>query len=564
MSRKLPIAVLFALTVASPAGARPVQMMPGVTYDRVLRWTPAGPVALYVITAPRPGGLYSLTPLLSNGTIVGRETVSSMERNASAQMTTIGVNGDFFSWNGGWPSGLLMRAGVVEHQSALGRAAVGVDTGGNLHVDRVPWFGRWHGADQTWQPISQLNEPARANASALFTPVWGAKTPATRGTMVVLGQFPPATPRQDLTGVVQAVLTDSSVDIPPDGAVLVARGAAAQALHDQAVVGTPLTVRIPLMDDWASVTDAVSSGPTLVKSGRPIFNAGEALTPAQLRGRNPRTAIGQRADGAIVMVAVDGRQRGWSIGITNWDLALTLVRYGCVTGFALDSGGSTTVAFDGQVLNRPSDLHGVERPVGEALVIGYTGVYAPAPAASLSPNSDGIGDREALDYKVVRPSTVSAKLIAPDGTVREFDSGEKPAGRYHLSWDGTDATGAPAPEGTYHWNVSATDDLGRASTHDRRFTLDRTLGFLRVTPGARRVAFTLTRDATVRVTIENRSGGILRTVARGLRPAGPVTARWNGRDGRGKRIRRGTYVVRVSVTSPIGLSQLRAPLLIRR
>jgi hypothetical protein len=563
MSRKLPIAVLLMLIVASPAAARPIQVMPGVTYDRILRWTPAGPVALYVISAPKPGDLYSLTPLLSNGTIVGRETVSSMERNASAQMTTIGVNGDFFSWTGGWPSGLLMRGGVVEHQSALGRAAVGVDTSGTLHVDRVPWFGRWHGADGVWQPISQLNEPARANATALFTPVWGAKTPATHGTMVVLGAFPPLNPRRDLSGVVQAVLTDSSVDVPADGAVLVARGAVAQSLHDQAVVGAPLTVRIPLIDDWASVTDAVSSGPTLVKNGRPIFNAGEALTPAQLRGRNPRTAIGQRADGGIVMVAVDGRQRGWSIGITNWDLALTLVRYGCVTGFALDSGGSTTVAFDGQLLNRPSDPHG-ERPVGDALVIAYTGVYAPPPAPNLSPNADGVGDRESLDYKVVRPSTVSAKLIAPDGAARELDAGQKPAGRYHLTWDGTDATGAPAPEGTYHWNVSATDDLGRASTHDRRFTLDRTLGFLRVSPGARRVAFALTRDATVRVTIETRFGGILRTVASGLRPAGAVTARWNGRDGRGKRVRRGAYVVHVAVTSPIGLSQLRAPLRIRR
>jgi hypothetical protein len=563
MSRKLLIAVLFGLMVASPAAARPAQVMPGVTYDRILRWTPAGPVALYVITAPKPGGLYSLTPLLSNGTIVGRETVSSMERNASVQMTTMGVNGDFFSWNGGWPSGLLMRAGVVEHQSALGRAAVGVDTGGNLHVDRVPWFGRWHGADLTWQPISQLNEPARANATALFTPVWGAKTPATRGTMVVLGPFPPATPRRDLSGVVQSVVTDSSVDVPPDGAVLVARGTAAQTLHDEGVVGAPLTVRIPLLDDWATVTDAVSSGPTLVKNGRPIFNAGEALTNAQLRGRNPRTAIGQRADGGIVMVAVDGRQRGWSIGITNWDLALTLVRYGCVTGFALDSGGSTTVAFDGQVLNRPSDPGG-ERPVGEALVIGYTGVYAPPPAAELSPNADGVGDREALDYKLVRPSTVSAKLIAPDGSARELDSGQKPAGRYHLIWDGTDASGAPAAEGRYHWNVSATDDLGRASTHDRSFTLDRTLGFLRVSAGARRVAFTLARDAKVRVTIETRYGGILRTVARGLRPAGAVTVGWNGRDGRGKRVRRGAYVVHVAVTSPIGLTELRAPLRIRR
>ena len=188
-------------------------------------------------------------------------------------------------------------------------------------------------------------------------------------------------------------------------------------------------MRIPLPNDWASVTDAVSAGPTLVRDGKPIFNAGEALTPVQLHGRDPRTAIGQKADGSIVMVAVDGRRTGWSIGITNWDLAQTLVRDGCVTGFALDSGGSTTIAFDGKVLNRPSDSYG-ERPVGEALVIAYTGVYVPPVGATLSPNADGVADVEALTYKLVRPSTVSVKLIAPDGSARELDVGPKAQGRY--------------------------------------------------------------------------------------------------------------------------------------
>src|SRR5207244_9570443 len=93
----------------------------------VLQWTAAGPVTLHVVVAPKPGGLYSLTPLLSNGTVTGRETLSSMERDISAQMTTIGVNGDFFSWQGGWPRGLLMRAGVAEHQTGPWRAGGGGD-----------------------------------------------------------------------------------------------------------------------------------------------------------------------------------------------------------------------------------------------------------------------------------------------------------------------------------------------------------------------------------------------------------------------------------------------------
>jgi hypothetical protein len=504
---------------------------------------------MYVVTAPKPQGLYRLTPLLSNGTIIGRETVSSMERTASAQMTTVGVNGDFFSWTGGWPSGLLMQGGVVEHQSALGRAAVGIDANALLHADRVPWYGRWHGPDGVWYPVSQLNEPPRKNAVALFTPVWGGETPGVKGTTVVLEPFPPTAPRKDLVGTIVAVDGGQPTDIPPDGAVLVARGSAAQTFG-ALPIGTPVTVRIPLPTEWASVTDAVSAGPTLVKNGKPIFNAGEALTPVQLRGRDPRTAIGQRADGAIVLVAVDGRRPGWSIGITNWELAQTLVRYGCVTGFALDSGGSTTIAFDGKVLNRPSDSYG-ERPVGEALVIGYTGVYAPPVAPTLSPNADGVGDVETMSYKLVRPSTVSAKVIGPDGTVRELDAGPKQPGRYKVTWDG-----AGAPEGRYHWNVTATDDTGQASTDDHAFALDNTLGFLRVGAKARTISFVLSRPATIRVTIETRFGGILRTVARGPRAAGPVTVRWSGRDGRGRRVGRGRYVVRVAATSPLGLSQL--------
>ena len=563
MPRRLFAVALLALVLAPTAAARPVQLMPGVTYDHILQWTSAGPVSTYLVTAPKPSGLYSLNALLSNGTITGRETVSSMERDVSPRLTTIGVNGDFFNWKGGWPSGLLMQGGVVEHHPADNRAAVGIDTTGTLHVDRVAWSAFWRAPDSNTYPIGQLNEPPRANRATLFTPVWGASTPAVKGVAAVLEPFPAAVPYRDLAGTVTAIVSNSAVAIPRDGAVLVARDDAGSDVLGEAAVGTPITIRLALRPSWSSVTDAVSGGPTLVRNGQAIADAGEALTPVQLRGRDPRTAIGQRADGTIVMVAVDGRQPRWSVGITNWDLALTLIRYGCVNGFALDSGGSTTVAFDGQVLNRPSDPTG-ERPVGEALVIGYAGVFAPAPAATLSPNGDGRGDRERLSYKVVRPSTVSAKLIAPGGSARDTDTGAKNPGWHSFTWNGTDAAGAPAPEGRYRWSVTATDDLGRTSTINRSFTLDNTLGFLRLARNASRISFTLARDATVRVTIETTYGDILRTVAAGPRGAGKVSVRWNGRDGRRKRVRSGSYVVHVAATSAVGVSDLRASLRIRR
>ena len=562
MLRKCLLSAIFVLVPASPAAARPLQLMPGVTYEHKLEWTAAGPVSTYVITAPKPGGLYSLTPLLSNEAVSGRETVSSMERRMSAQMTAVGVNGDFFNWEGGWPTGMLMRRGVLEHHPAENRSAAGIDTEGVLRVDRQPFVSSWRGISLLDRPIAQLNEPPRPNATAVFTPVWGDATPAVKGVAVVLQPFPPATPFADLNGTVTRIVTDSSVAIPRNGAVLVGRGSAAEDLLSDTTVGAQVTVRLAISRDWSSVTDAVGGGPALVRDGRPIARSGESLTPLQLYGRDPRTSIGQRRDGGLVIVAADGRQPGWSVGISNWDLALALARYGCVTGFALDSGGSTTVAFDGKVLNRPSDPAG-ERRVAEALVIGYTGVYA-APTGTLSPNGDGAGDRERLSYKIVRPSTVRARLVAPDGTSRELGKGQKPPGTYRFSWNGRDPAGNVAAEGGYRWMVTATDDLGRTSTATRTFTLDNTFGFVRIARNARTIAFTLTRPAAVRVTVERRDGDILRTVAAGRRAGGRVAARWNGRDGRRKRVVSGTYVVHVAATSEIGLSDVRVPVRIRR
>src|SRR5438132_13025622 len=267
MPRKL-IAVAFLVLVPAPvAAARPVQIMPGVTYDhRVLK----GPVQAYIVTAPKPGGLYSVAPLLSNSAITGRESGSSMERRVSSQMTTIGVNGDFFNWTGGWPSGLLMQGGTVEHQPADDRSTLGIDSSGNLHVDRVPFNASWWGFSTIRYPVAPLNEPPHANSASLFTPVLGDSAPRVNGIAAGLGPFPPAKPFGDLVGQVTALVSNSPVAIPRDGAVLVARGNAAQALQADALVGGQVTVRIGLRKDWTAVTDAVGGGPALVRDGKAI------------------------------------------------------------------------------------------------------------------------------------------------------------------------------------------------------------------------------------------------------------------------------------------------------
>ena len=177
-----------------------------------------------------------------------------------------------------------------------------------------------------------------------------------------------------------------------------------------------MTVRLTLTPDWSGLVDAIGGGPLLVRDGKPIFRSNEVFTVDQLVPRQPRTAVGQMQDGRIILVTVDGRRPGYSVGMTNFELALTLARLGAWTASALDGGGSSTMAFEGALLNRPSDPSG-ERAVAESLNLLYYGVHAPElPEEVVSPNGDGVGERQTLAYKLVRPSTVNARLIAPDGT----------------------------------------------------------------------------------------------------------------------------------------------------
>ena len=556
--RAAVICALCAAVFASPAAAqapptvRGQILLPGVTYSRQLQFTGHGPVVMHVIVAPKPTGLYALRPVLSNNAIVGRERVTSMQKRVSAEATVAGVNGDLFSWTDGHPTGGLIRGGVLDKGPVDFRSTVGIDTDGVLHVERVTLAGTWQGSGQ--RRILGINEPPRANRTTLYTPAWGPRTPAENGgAQAILRPFPPTKPNTTLASTVTEYVQGGNQPIPPDGAVLVARGSQAGFLATEAPVGSKVSIVLTLTPPWTNVTDAVGGGPIIVRDGKPVFRSFEGFTTDQLARRHPRTAVGQMADGRIVLVAVDGRQPGYSMGLTNFELALAMMRLGCVTASALDAGGSTTMAFDGKLLNRPSDPGG-ERAVAEALTLFYYGVYAPAlPSRVLSPNADGVDDVQTLAYKLVRPATVTATLYGPGGVVVPVDAGSRGVGVYRFNW-----SGAGQPEGAWAFKVVAADDLGRRSTADRQFALNNTLGFLSARARGPRVTatFKLARPARVALRVETPAGAIIRTLPGRSLPQGDATVSWRGRPGR--------YVFSVTATSDVGAVELDAPFQLRR
>jgi hypothetical protein len=392
-------------------------------------------------------------------------------------------------------------------------------------------------------------------------------------TEAVISPFPATAPNTDLTGPVIQITSGGGTPIPQGGAVLVARGTTAQRLVEDAPVGTALTLRIILRPEWTGITNAVGGGPVIVRRGGPVFRSQEAFTSSQLSPRNPRTAVGQLPDGRVILVVVDGRRAGYSVGMTNFELAQTLVRLGATTGSALDAGGSSTLAFDGQLLNRPSDPGG-ERAVSTSLQLMYFGVYSPTLNAVISPNGDGYAETQRqLSYKVVRPSSVTATLVAPGGATAFTETLQRTPGTYPVAFPPLDPSTqqrlTPA-EGRWRLDVSASDDLGQASTTSQSFTVNNTLGFAKISrrslvvrAGGKQsisAGVTLTRAAKVTATVETTAGVQVATIAVRRLPAGRFAASWRGTTRGGKfLVYGGMYAVRFHATNQLGAVEVVSP-----
>ncbi len=111
----------------------------------------------------------------------------------------------------------------------------------------------------------------------------------------------------------------------------------------------------------AGVRDAVAWGPLLIVNGQPM-EVGDSGG-----GLNPRTAIGQRADGAVLLLVIDGRQTN-SLGASYADLIEVMMEYGAVNAANLDGGTSSSMVYEGEVINSVCSLYG-ERPLPTCFVV---------------------------------------------------------------------------------------------------------------------------------------------------------------------------------------------------
>ncbi len=110
-----------------------------------------------------------------------------------------------------------------------------------------------------------------------------------------------------------------------------------------------------------NMRDAVSFGPAFIINGTPAEIAGIS------GGVNPRTVVGQRADGAVLILVIDGRQPQ-SIGATYKDCIEVMMEHGAINAANLDGGTSTAMLYKGEIINNRYAFGGL-RKLPTALIV---------------------------------------------------------------------------------------------------------------------------------------------------------------------------------------------------
>ena len=406
------------------AGDRPVVrrtrgLAAGVRHT-VLRDT-AAPWVAHVATVDLAAAS-SPDPVLSQDRLQGTEVLSSMVRRAGA---VLGVNGDFFLPNGRplhlhAEDGRLLQTEVLPGRALTLHAAGTRATVGTPDV-RTTVTARPGEPAATSAAVQRVNAgTATAGLLAAYTVEGsGLESPLDEQCYALLKPAGAPVVRPDGTVETRARAGTPRCGgprpaLPTTGTLLAAeQSGPAGAFVRGLAVDSPVTATAQLGSPGAH--DAIGGGPQLIANGavlsREVDQAGEFY------GLHPRTAVGTTADGRLLLVVVEGRQPGYSRGMTMRELAELLRRLGARSAMNLDGGGSSEMVVNGVVATRPSD--GRERPVANGLVVlpgadrgVRTGASAVAPLARLRGpgDTDGASTGGLADARLRSGAAVPADL----------------------------------------------------------------------------------------------------------------------------------------------------------
>lgn len=330
----------------------------GETLWRTMQWpTGAGEAVVHVVVVdPKSNGL-EIRPALG-GPLV--RSLCSVLTIAKVHEAVAAVNGGFFSPRERVPLGMLVIDGEWMRAPLTNRPVFAVMQDGSCDISRVAFEAGVHFEELGFLPLLGINQNHWENNSVVvFTERWGPSAPAASGTTRLVVSACKRVVHRDTSG--------KELAIPAGGMVISGNGRRAETLQ-KVPLGRQVTLSYATRPSWPKLKHALGGGPLLLAGGKIVLNAAaEGFRSDVANGRRPRTAVGIRADGRIVIATVEGPPLGRGSGMTLAELARFMQKLEAQAAMNLDGGSSTTLIVENKVITKCSS--GSPRLVNNALVV---------------------------------------------------------------------------------------------------------------------------------------------------------------------------------------------------
>jgi exopolysaccharide biosynthesis protein len=309
---------------------------------------------------PRDPGV-QIKPVLSHDLIYGYELLSEMAARKNAYAA---VNGGFFR-DYGLPSGMVVIDGAL-YSAATGNYPVFIIRDGKAKLSEIEselavLYGSAAASLQEGDferiHIDDINFPAKGKQTVVYTPAYGRTNRADRKNITVTVE----------NGIVTRITDyEKEAPIPENGMLITFYNTAVYAGKELPIkVGD--TVKLVHSPDMTGNVQAYECGCMLVKDGVSVVGESDPWVGV-LTNHDPRTAVGIKEDGTVILLTVDGRQPGYSAGFTGKELADYLISLGAMDAAMLDGGASTEMLLEGRLVSRPS-YKGREREMGGGILV---------------------------------------------------------------------------------------------------------------------------------------------------------------------------------------------------
>lgn len=353
-----------------------VTVGPGIRYHSVYK-NSVGPFNIKILEIDIKHPKNKINTVMAKDVLgTGFEKTSSMaKRNSRSGHVVIGaVNADFFGINEPYnPYTFLIGSMIANNEYAFGRTSprpsFAVDTLKRLIIDDIAFQAYVKTKQGYIRAINGLNDTVRTNTLVIYNKYFGNTTKTNNQvTEVKLRRISPLVIGDSIKFLVTAKnIGIGNTSFSSNEYVLSGNGVLKTFIDTSIFVNDTITLIFNTNPLRGQVFAMTGGGPTLVING---------TIPSGLQTAvHPRTAVGFNQDSTkVFFVTVDGRQPGFSVGMSLPELANYMLSIGCWNAVNLDGGGSTTMVVRNRVVNSPSDAAG-ERSVANAL-LAISEIYA--------------------------------------------------------------------------------------------------------------------------------------------------------------------------------------------